>query len=901
MRHGVCAPGYRILLLEVLSCWFLWLILAGQVAAETPGFANSSAFSSDSTQRLQNAVHRMNAWLNGSEHAESWRRMLLLNVLETQSARGEQADIGTLSTLNNLFVQHTGNLCIREFTDVQNALQMQIQNLSASYVGDLYTAVVTARGQYKPISIADMFYQRDIAVSELQHLRDYYRSTLSSRDRADLFHDIQLDPMLEFLGGINFELAPEISVGKMDSMIRGVQKQLKEVEKAIDAIPIVQGSDDVEEENDQANDDSKISEQGTGLELEVPPNLFGPEPDEGQRSADELQKEYQKLEDQIAKLKAQRSEIVKQDRDRQVERGKTFKQLRKFETTIAEVGKKRGDPYFVSAAATYERFVRTYFYGTSDNLQEDFLKRLEGLEANLLKIDGPNARAAAGEIGDACRWLENANQVPHLVTAIRARYSQPNFYAGVSAQLINQLGKQTTSESRCVRENVGGRLVRGSAQTSARVTIALQDDPNQVHASICLTGSVNSRTYVDQGKIRVFAGGRGRLAGHRSIYANIGGLFAGHPYVSANIRASLLGSSSKLCLVNRIVGRKFEEARGESEAITSRKAEDELLMKFREQTDQPIREGQNSLTKAQQKLIAKANLVPEIYARSLPNQVMVVGKKSTISTLAAQNLPMLNRVRTDVAVQVHDSMLSNFLDKTFSGKTFTDKELAKEIGELVGKEPDALAAKPGDEAQPEDESFSITFATVRPIQFEFEDNLFRVVVSGRRFSQGEKKINEGLKIILSFRIKRIDGKLKFVRDGKAQLEFLDDDYPAAAVAFKSFLDGKLNPKEGVEQISVDLPENLLPFEKVEALKDSELVKRLRLVQCRSENGWLYLGWVYQPDCGYWSWQYDTPAILNETTIIQMEPTYLYEATPINEPAPMLETVPGSLQLNSSPN
>ena len=108
---------------------------------------------------------------------------------------------------------------------------------------------------------------------------------------------------------------------------------------------------------------------------------------------------------------------------------------------------------------------------------------------------------------------------------------------------------------------------------------------------------------------------------------------------------------------------------------------------------------------------------------------------------------------------------------------------------------------------------------------------------------------------------------------------MDDDYPAKAVAFRSLLDGKLNPKDGAEELVVDLPDNLLPIDEVEALKDSDIAKRMRLVQCRSENGWLYLGWNYLAPNAYPVWQYDVPAILNETTIYQMEPAYLQQSAP----------------------
>jgi hypothetical protein len=242
-------------------------------------------------------------------------------------------------------------------------------------------------------------------------------------------------------------------------------------------------------------------------------------------------------------------------------------------------------------------------------------------------------------------------------------------------------------------------------------------------------------------------------------------------------------------------------------------------------------------------------------------------------------------------------MLSNYVDPIFAGRKFSADELKQELEGLLGTTPGAF--KPAeneadvgedeeatDEEEEEVEQFSITFADVRPIQFEFDDNSFAVVVSGKRFSQGDSRINEGMKIILRFRISREAGKIVLARDGKAEIEFLDPESKSAkAVAFRSFLDGQLNPKEGGDdQTKVDLPDDLIPFDKIEALKDSDVAKGLSLNQCRIEGGWFYLGWAYVPGRqdanSIYSMPLDLPAIWNEATIDQIESIY----TPVGQPA-----------------
>ena len=488
------------------------------------------------------------------------------------------------------------------------------------------------------------------------------------------------------------------------------------------------------------------------------------------------------------------------------------------------------------------------------------------------------------------------------MAAIRARYSNPNFYVGVSGKLINRLGGQNVTMSDPLRENVGGRLVRGNIRTDVRVRVELVDDPNQVQANVRLDGSLESSAYIQQGKVQVFTGASGQLGAVRSVFANIGGLFGSDPQVAANVTANFAGTSSRLKLVNKIAAKKFAEARSKSEAFAAQTAEEQLTDQFGTQTDTALVAGKEGLQKAQVALAANSLLVPQIYLRSTNTQVVVVGKKSSIGTLGAPDYPIALTVPTDVSIRVHETLLSNFLDDNFRGKTFTDKQLAEEIGQLTGGETPAFAPPAGEEGEEdEDNSFSITFDNVRPIQFEFDNNGLGVSIAGRRFSQGERRTNTRLRIGLRFKIMRKDGKLKLVRDGKATVDYIDDKKDARAVFFRSFLEGRLNPKEGGQQIEVDLPDNLIPIEEVEALQESEVAKQMRLVQVRSENGWLYLGWNHQPENTYFAWQMDIPAIWTEATVYEMGPQYIDGSgkdgtieIPVNNPVSVLQ----NQQINS---
>ena len=922
----------KSLALLCLACFFAWTGSFG-FTATLPVTQTATPFQApvNPSLQLQQAVQRLNLSMAKSDDAQIWRRSLLLNVLDTQSALGERADLATLSRIEARFSQPNEGLNKPVFQDVRVALKAQIEQLSEMHLSglanqsDLRFAVQAARGQYQPITIPMLEQRRQRVVYDLESLLKHYRKTMRSRKRADLFYDMQLDQTIEFLNGMEFELPPEVSVGKMNSMISGFKKQLRTIEEEIDAIPETPQPDNGPEEDVEEEEEGEEGEEGEGqkekepegedgqedaveLPLRVDPGAFGPVPDDDEPSLDDLKRKKQVVEKQIEVLTEQKNEIKDKDEPRRLKRLREFKQLREFESNFAEVSKTQTDPYFIAVQTSLEQFVRSYFYGTDDNLQEQFLTRLQDLEDNLLKMQGSEARDASGKLGESVKWLEDANQLSSLVAAIRAKYSLPNFYLAVSGKLLSQFGSQSLTQKTPIRQNFKGRLVRGNSRVDGQVNLNLRNDPNQIHLDIGLQGTIAAATYVQQGKLQVFSNTSGCFSAERSLFANIGGLLSTEPTVNVDVDTRFGGTTSRLRLINRIAVKAFDEAKAEAEQATESDAREQLGSQFSEQTEEAIVQGNAALGRAQGALVSNARLAPELYLRSTASQVVLTGKKSSPSTLAAQNYPVRSSVPTDVAVRVHESVFSNLFERTFSGKTFSNEELAQQISGMFGGEaPAALSSSSGEkdgeddeddeDAAEEDEPFSITFATVRPIQFKFENNSLGVAISGRRFLQGDRKINAGLKIGIRFKIQRVDGKLKLVRDGKAELDYLGTKNPKV-VAFRSILNGKLNPEDGDQQMSIDLPDNLLPIDQIDALKDNEFARGMTLVQCRSQDGWLYLGWNHTPKNYIVQHMVDLPAIWTEAVISDMNDVYIESSTPLGDPITgPVEVVPQALNEN----
>ena len=546
-----------------------------------------------------------------------------------------------------------------------------------------------------------------------------------------------------------------------------------------------------------------------------------------------------------------------------------------------------------------KRSFQTYANGTADNLQEDMLRRMETLAEELPKLGLPNERRSAGQVGNLLKWLENSKQVPSLVSAIRRDYSLPNLYLNVSSNLVNQAAARSSVDRRVLDENIDGRLIRGYATTSTNVSLALQDDPNQVHLSINLQGNISSNTRFRERKFYGFVNANGQLAGSRSIYANIGGLFAGAPCVDANVGANLAGFTANLDLIQRLAYKTFYEGKAKADAGASDRAKMEAFEQFDSQTTEAVTAGQDALADARGRASDYAAWIPDLFLRSTTNFIEAVGQMDSAGTLGAPNYPAASAVPADVIVRLNDSLLSNLADPIFAGKTFSNEELAAKAAELTGEVPEGLATEDGDGAG-EDESFTITFDSVRPIQFEFDGNTVTVSISGKKFAQEERTINAGLQIRVRFKIKRTADGLQLIRDGLAEIDYTEPDKKdAKIVAFKSFLEDKLN-SEANKTNAIDLPPNLLPIDQVDALKSSKIARELQLVQCSIDDGWFYLGWRHMPGSwGSMGYMSELPAIWNEDIVTKYETNSIEQpqsilSTPENEPP--LPSVEGELQL-----
>ncbi len=812
---------------------------------------SSKVEASDTADRLQLSVKRMSNWIGVDENAMRWRSALMLNVLETESAKGDRANLEMLNNILSRFEQDTPGLNHPAFVDVRESLREHIHHLRSCETIDIADYLQNrATNEFHPVSAKELEPYRQEAIYFLELLKIEYGRQNSSSENEQLFKNLKIDSTIVLLQDLDIAAiipAPEESF--------------------------------VPTQREPAEDTGKES-------LE----------DKKNQEIDEVLKQ-ELLQQQVEQEKARNTARMEKLRA-------LFETNRAFES---EQTKERLDVHYASARSALDRFVRLLTYCTDKNLKDLINKKIAIIAEQYPKIQASNDRGAVAEVGDALGYLESTLQHPQLVTAIRRQYSLPNSIVIVQGSFVSAQISRNDSQNRPVSETILGRYIQGNAYTQTNASLELIPDPYQVSASIHLRGQVNSDTYTRQGRITAYAGSTGQFDGRRNLYGNFGGFYATDPYVSANLQSFFKYVDLNLRIAQRIAQKQFSRDKIRTEGIAAARTEIKIRDEFQQQTDVALEKGVDQIGENIGRLNQYRGMFPSVYALSHSDRIEALSHKVDSFHLAAPTYPSAARVDADVYVRVHESMLVNYVDSLLVGRTRSNKELADQAEKFLGKRPEAF----GDENQKEE--WSITFARVQPFRVEFEDNRIRFGIVGERFTQDANSIRTPLIIRVTFQVVRHNNKLYLVRDGDTNVEFFEPGQKSAKdISFKTFLERQLNadktqepnedngkkldklaapPAEDDGIDGVELPNNLLPIDQLEGLKNSEIAKQFQLVELRTEGGWLYVGWKQVNSPTLSQLTVDTPAIQDYLEVKKLKDSK--DPSPNQEPPIGTGVQPGS--------
>ena len=811
----------------------------------------------DTASELQAEVAAMNQWLGGGAKAEGWRRYLQLNILDTQAAKGNQADPNTLQSLLNRFNEDEDGMDHPAFENVRYALRNHLEQLQAVNNVALPKSLVDSQYDFEPMDKEAFQSICNAAVYDLKMLKLFMKKNFSSRPRALAFYELRPDETIKEINGLKIAAKEGRSKRVINEEIEQLEDQREKIaervrmlneqaDKINDWLNNIQRPEGVKPPGPDNGGDGDEEPQQPELK---PLDLNDPEKQSQERRKESIEVERRSLSTELDGLNQQIEKREKELEELETARRKRLKKIRAVVGSLRARGaafeklqSKYRDIYFASARDSLKRVTDAFIFANDPNIEKRFSQQVELLVENYSKLDDPRQRRASAETGAGLGWLESVGHAPDVIAAIRRRHSLPNIEVDFSGNLLQQAVSRNISRVERVDDLVLGRLIKGIAHSNGNVSLQLLDDPNQIHARVQLSGSLSSNTYSRSGPFTAYTGATGQYQASRNFFANVGGLFADDVSAAVNLDSFFNSIDSNLKLVQRVALKTYRESKDRSESISSGRLKDRIEAEFVEETGAALDSGKKQFSKLLKRQQAVAGLLPKFYAFTSNNRVNVIGSKTTMVDLAAPVSPdrssgSIYGISPDIRVRLHETMLSNFVSPIFAGKRFSNEEIAERVAELGGE------IKTGDAE--DDEAFEITFDNVRPIQFEFDEDSISVSVFGRRFKQDRNSITGGLVIRVKFKLVRgFDNVIRFTQTDKITVDFSNPDRKSAKlVAFRKFLEDRLNKLVAEnEAIAIELPQNLIPVDQIDALKDVALAKNLRLVQLRMIDGWLYGAW-----------------------------------------------------------
>jgi hypothetical protein len=148
-------------------------------------------------------------------------------------------------------------------------------------------------------------------------------------------------------------------------------------------------------------------------------------------------------------------------------------------------------------------------------LKADYGVLLEGLAERLKASAAKPTTEEALAIGDALRWLAEAQQAPALVEAIRRHYNCPNLVLTASADIVAAGIARPVDDTAPVRDFILGTSIYGTGHTTGQTTAALFPDHKRGVVDIIFLGTTKSQNVGYHGPVH------GCHPAHRGMQATV--------------------------------------------------------------------------------------------------------------------------------------------------------------------------------------------------------------------------------------------------------------------------------------------------------------------------------------------------------------------------------------------
>ena len=387
-------------------------------------------------------------------------------------------------------------------------------------------------------------------------------------------------------------------------------------------------------------------------------------------------------------------------------------------------------PVFANVADAIERYVND-LAARDENFQSQFAAQLKGLSESLAKYADDPSEDTAAAIGGQLGWLDSRRQVPTLVRAIRDKLSRPNLQVVASERLVGAGIEQPVDEVTPVRDYILGTSISGNGHLSGKITVELVPSEDSAKLDTLLAGVVSSRTVGQNGPATIYSNGATAIAGRKRIVIDDKG-FASYPATAAantNTTVTGIGGSG---LVQRVASRRVGEQKSQAERIAADHAADRVRLRMDKQVNDQMAEAHANFQRKFRNPLLRKRELPDMKFRTTSENLLLDVLAANRNQIGAPTAPPAIEGESDLAVQIHESMINNVAAALLGGVTLEEEELQKQIIDLRGSLPESL------ESDEDRDPWSITFARSQPVSVNFFDGGLRITIRGQQYTSGDQ-------------------------------------------------------------------------------------------------------------------------------------------------------------------
>ncbi len=427
-------------------------------------------------------------------------------------------------------------------------------------------------------------------------------------------------------------------------------------------------------------------------------------------------------------------------------------------------------------------------------------------------------------------YLYEMKQTPAALSQIRSQFSTPNFRVTAREDLVNRLLARSVAEPNPVNECLLGTRIIGQACLLGSVSADLRPMLGGISVALNLNGNISTKSQGYNRGVVLGSTATSPVFVSKQIFVTPTGISSSPATVCTNLQTSINSIDHRLGIVRRIAKRKAAEQKPLADAIAQGRLQSRISTRYDSQVDQQLSEANVRLASFRSQPLPELGRLgisrPTLDVHSTDSSLHGDVVQAAVHQLAADRACTIPKSsNADIFLEAHQSAVVNALDIVVGDRTIRNVELGRYAEQIAGKIPEDL------KKEIEGEEWSVTLATFRPVDLEFDDGKVTVKLRTTRMSRGDQTLEDYAMVTAVYRPSYANGRITLTREGEVDLNFPRTTRVLRQITLRSFLKTKFNEffKEEIVTQPIDLK------------KAFPNAPSMSITSLQLDDGWLQLG------------------------------------------------------------